>query len=129
MTNPHPPLLDLEVDQGPDGVVVRVEGDLDYETHRELVDTVTPLLAPDADAARQRPADVVRLDFAGLRCVDSSGLSALLLLHRRADAAGVRLVLQARPDALERVLVVTGTLGHLTAHERESDGQGRPGTG
>ncbi|MER8007724.1 STAS domain-containing protein [Streptomyces sp. NPDC094149] len=77
MTNPHPPLFGLDVDQGPDGVVVRVEGDLDYETHRGLVDTVTPLLAP-GDPARHRPAGVVRLDFAGLHCVDSSGLSALL---------------------------------------------------
>ncbi|MFD8307752.1 STAS domain-containing protein [Streptomyces sp. NPDC059690] len=128
MTNPHPPRFGLGVDHAPDGVVVRVEGELDYETHRELVGKVTPLLAP-GDAARHRPAEVVRLDFAGLRCVDSSGLSALLLLRRRADEAGVRLLLQARPLALERVLVMTGTLGHLTAHEQDSDGQGRPGTG
>ncbi|MGW2829351.1 STAS domain-containing protein [Streptomyces sp. NPDC001286] len=128
MTNPHPPLFGLEVDHGPDGVVVRVAGDLDYETHRELVDAVTPLLAP-GDPARHRAAGVVRLDFAGLHCVDSSGLSALLLLRRRADEAGVRLLLEARPVALERVLEMTGTHDHLTAHEQDSDGQGRPGTG
>ncbi|MFJ9722869.1 STAS domain-containing protein [Streptomyces sp. NPDC101209] len=128
MTNPHPPLFGLQVDHDPDGAVVRVEGDLDYETHRELVDAVTPLLTTGG-SARDRSAHLVRLNFAGLRCVDSSGLSALLLLRRRADEAGVRLVLEERPLALERVLVMTGTLGHLTAPEQASGGQGRPGTG
>ncbi len=56
---------------------------------------------------------VLRLDCAGLTGMDSMGLSALLMLHRRTTAARIALHLDARPPAVDRVLEITGCLAYL----------------
>ncbi|KOX26085.1 hypothetical protein ADL06_16725 [Streptomyces sp. NRRL F-6491] len=98
---------------------VRVNGDLDYDTCGELVDAVTENLRDGGEPPRG-----VRLDFGGLTHIDSSGLSALLLVHRRSSALGATLYLDNRPDFLERMLHITNVLDHLTgpAAGREPDG-------
>ncbi|MER7909397.1 STAS domain-containing protein [Streptomyces sp. NPDC096068] len=88
---------------------VRVSGDLDYDSCDELVDAVTENLRGGG-----APPRGVRLDFDGLTHIDSSGLSALLLVHRRASALGAVLYLENRPDFLERLLHITNVLDHLT---------------
>ncbi|MFE5829222.1 STAS domain-containing protein [Streptomyces sp. NPDC056508] len=98
----------LGVVREPGSLHVRVSGDLDYDTCDELVDAVTEKLAEGG------PPRGIRLDFAGLTHIDSSGLSALLLVHRRANAAGATLYLDNRPDFLERMLRITNVLDHLT---------------
>ncbi|MER6631202.1 STAS domain-containing protein [Streptomyces sp. NPDC000987] len=127
MTISQQPSFELTVEHGPDAAVVRVDGELDYDTHAELVDAVTSLLTPPEAA----PA-LLRLDFTGLRHIDSSGLAALLLIRRRTDRKGVRLLLEKRPALLDRVLEMTGTFDHLVAPAQDAQdigGQGRPGTG
>lgn len=99
----------LELVRESDSLFVRVTGDLDYDTCDELVDGITEHLTGDGT-----PPRCVRLDFDGLTHIDSSGLSALLLVHRRASALGAGLHLDNRPDFLERMLHITNVLDHLT---------------
>ncbi|MEU6095204.1 STAS domain-containing protein [Streptomyces sp. NPDC047079] len=113
MTPSHTPSLTLRVEIERNAIVVRVAGDLDYETCDELVSTVDRQLAQwPGDGS---PLTALHLDFAGLGDVDSMGLSALLTIRRRTDAAAIDLSLDERPPALQRLLELTGSLEHLTA--------------
>ncbi|MCX4238543.1 STAS domain-containing protein [Streptomyces ortus] len=108
MTMLPPAPLRLTTVDTEDTVRVELDGDLDYDTADSLLTAVTATLA-----ARPRPSDL-HLHCAGLRAVDSMGLSILLMIRRRVDQAGVRLHLDDRPAALERLLTITGSLDYLT---------------
>ncbi|MET8860202.1 MULTISPECIES: STAS domain-containing protein [unclassified Streptomyces] len=127
MTTSHPPAFTLTVDVQPAALVIHVAGDLDHETCDELMRTVDQYLVAPRDPERQ--IRELRLDFAGLGSIDSMGLSILLMIRRRTDAAAVRLYLDQRPRGLDRLLEITGTLEHLTALRDESGGARSPGTG
>ncbi|MFJ7270423.1 STAS domain-containing protein [Streptomyces sp. NPDC099050] len=90
-------------------VRIEVHGDFDYRDADRLLDAVSAVLA---GRGVLRDLHVDCTDMAG---VDSSGLAVLLLIRRHADAAGVRLHLEGRPPALNRILRVTGTLDYLTS--------------
>jgi anti-anti-sigma regulatory factor len=62
----------------------------------------------------------VHLDCAEIDFCDSSGLSALILVHRRVTAAGARPHLDNRRAPLNRLLELTGTMAHLTGRTRDS---------
>ncbi|MFE4451305.1 STAS domain-containing protein [Streptomyces sp. NPDC056796] len=98
---PCPPLA-LEVEDGPGTVRLRLTGDLDYDTSEQLVERARAGLA-----AGPGPRDLM-LDCSGLRLCDSSGVSALLLIHRATTAGGVALHLENAPAFLGRILDVTG---------------------
>ncbi|MEV7085496.1 STAS domain-containing protein [Streptomyces sp. NPDC093085] len=100
------------------GTVLRLElhGYLDHDTADRFLADATARLT-DAPDAR-----LLRLDCAGLGGLDSMGLSVLLMLHRRTAAAGVRLRLDHRTAALERMLTVTGTLDHLAPGHHSGHG-------
>ncbi|MFF3886470.1 STAS domain-containing protein [Streptomyces sp. NPDC001914] len=127
MTTSHPPAFTLTVDVQPSALVIHVGGDLDHETCDELTRTVDQYLVPPRNPEGQ--ISELRVDFAGLGSIDSMGLSALLMIRRRTDAAGVRLYLDQRPRGMDRLLEITGTLEHLTALREESGGERSPGTG
>lgn len=91
----------------PDVLCVAVTGVLDY-------DTADMLTAAADGRLRDTAPREFRLDCAGLRFCDSYGLSSLLMLRRRTDAAGVVLRLDGRGPALERLLRTTRTLEYLT---------------
>ncbi|MFJ9633230.1 STAS domain-containing protein [Streptomyces sp. NPDC101175] len=86
-----------------------LHGDLDHDNADVLLETVTGELA-----AHPRLRDL-HLGCAGLGCVDSMGLSTLLMIRRRTDEAGVLLHLEERTPALDRLLTITGSLEYLTA--------------
>ncbi|MGW5044708.1 STAS domain-containing protein [Streptomyces griseoluteus] len=91
-----------------------VQGVLDFESADEFLDIVNRTL--DAHVLEHGPAlREMHLNCAGLRLVDSSGLSALLSLRRRTHPAGVTLHLRHRPVQLTRMLALTGTAEYLTA--------------
>ncbi|MFF4897921.1 STAS domain-containing protein [Streptomyces sp. NPDC001068] len=92
-----------------DRVRIEIHGDLDYENADVLQDEVTRQLAGRTGIRH------LDLYCAGLGTIDSTGLSVLLMIHRRTTAAGVRLHLEDRPANLERLLDITGTLDLLTA--------------
>ncbi|WEH38458.1 STAS domain-containing protein [Streptomyces sp. AM 2-1-1] len=96
---------------------VRVEmcGDLDHRCADAFLDTVVEQLAA-APGTRE-----VRLDCTSLGTVDSSGLAALIMIRRHAEAAGVRLGLDGRRAALDRLLSVTGTLEYLTTTPMDAE--------
>ncbi|CAM5437169.1 sulfate transporter [Streptomyces spiroverticillatus] len=90
-----------------------LHGDLDYDQAELLLDVVREELA-------ERPElRTLRLDCAELAAVDSMGLSVLLMVHRVTTAADVRLHLDGRTPALERLLQITGTLDHFTGRGAE----------
>ncbi|MCF3147111.1 STAS domain-containing protein [Streptomyces platensis] len=88
---------------------LHLAGELDHTTADELLDLALRQIAA------QPGLRSLHLNCAQVRACDQMGLAALLALHRRTDAAGIRLHLDDRPPALDRLLTVTGTLGPLTA--------------
>ncbi|MFE2375596.1 STAS domain-containing protein [Streptomyces sp. NPDC059398] len=117
MTTPARPYFTLTVEAGPGTALVRIAGDLDYDTSDELTERAHALLA-----AEPTPREL-HLDCAQLRMCDSMGLSTLLMLHRGTSARGITLHLDAVPPFLERMLDITGTrqLFVLEAAPRESE--------
>jgi anti-anti-sigma factor len=106
----HPGEFALAISRENAVLTVRVSGELDYDTSDDLTEEVAAHLT-----AAQPPIHDVRMDFTGLTWIDSSGLSALLSVHRRARALGATLHLDNRPGVLERMLRLTDVLGYLTA--------------
>ncbi|MEV0002843.1 STAS domain-containing protein [Micromonospora sp. NPDC050980] len=77
------PLLTIEVDRRDAGSArLRLVGELDFDTAPELVATATEL--------RRDGHQELWLDFAGVTLCDSSGLSALVVIHR-SGTGGVHL--------------------------------------
>jgi len=105
----HPHHLQFTTVDTQDSVRIEAHGDLDYVSAAVLLNEVTTQLA-----ARPAMTDL-RLQCANLGTVDSMGLSALLMIVRLTNTAGVQLHLDDRPAKLDRLLQLTGTLDHLTA--------------
>jgi anti-anti-sigma factor len=104
----------LTITTTPRSASVRVGGDLDYETIDELVDATSQLVA------QQVGLTDLHLDFSGLTFLDSAALSGLLLLHRRTSQAGMGLHLDNRPAFVDRVLHVTGVVGHFVSSHSDA---------
>jgi ABC-type transporter Mla MlaB component len=113
----------------PPAARLRLRGELDYDSAEELIGAVDRLLGAGEPGGAMgesvggigRVAEL-RLDCAELTGCDSSGLAALLQVHRATTAYGARLRLEHRPAALERLLTVTGTHDHLTGGAADSGG-------
>jgi anti-anti-sigma factor len=104
VTLPHLPFA-VTVEAGPRAAHLRICGDLDDDSAEVLVDRAARCVSTRPDLRD------LHLDCAQLRFCDSSGLSALLMVHRTADAAGVDLHLDHVPPLLERLLTLTGVRG------------------
>ncbi|MFD6205362.1 STAS domain-containing protein [Streptomyces rubiginosohelvolus] len=101
-------------------VRVRAEGYLDYDTCDDFLVTATRYLD-------QIPApDILHLDCSGIDGLDSMGLAALLMLHRRCTAARVTLSLERLHPTVDRILRLTGTLEHLVPGSTLSGATTRP---
>jgi anti-anti-sigma factor len=109
----------LTLTTSPGSASLRVTGDLDYETIDELVNTTSQLLG------RQVGLTDLHLDFSGLTFLDSAALSGLLLLRRRTSEAGVVLHLDNRPSFVDRVLHVTGVVGHFVSSDSDTESASR----
>ncbi len=95
MSNPS---TDLTIRPDDTGAIV-VAGEIDIRT----CDQLDQVIGPVADQG-----GVVVLDLAGLEFCDSTGVAKFVRLHRRAAAAGGRIVLQAPTARFRRVLAMTG---------------------
>ncbi|KLO37284.1 anti-sigma factor antagonist [Mycobacterium nebraskense] len=112
--------LSLSVATTGPSACVQVSGDLVYETVDAMVDAVGQLLS-------QQPALAhLHLDLSELVFCDSSGLSGLLLVHRRSCQADVHLHLDHRPRFLDRILDLTGTFEHLVTASSSEAGTASP---
>lgn len=87
-----------------------LEGGLDHETADEVLSAVDAALSDRTDV----PAELL-LDCSAVSACDALGLSCLLMVRRRADAAGVPLRLQGIPQHMRRLFARTGTWGHLVS--------------
>ncbi|MET9465709.1 STAS domain-containing protein [Streptomyces sp. NPDC006544] len=111
MTSLQPSPLRLTHLDTRDTVRIDLHGDLDHYWADALLVAVTRTLAENTGLHH------LFLHCQGLAAVDSSGLSALLMVRRLTGAAGVHLHIEERPLRLERLLELTGTLDYLTAPE------------
>ncbi|MEU6772275.1 STAS domain-containing protein [Streptomyces sp. NPDC046759] len=118
MTEHRPVEFDVEITGEPSRWTVHIAGELDYDTSDDLVDTVVRHLRRHPEPGR------IRLDFRSLTWIDSSGLSALLMIHRRTSALGADLCLDNRPDFLDQRLRLTDILGYLTRPAAAADARG-----
>ena len=101
----------LEVDERRgDSVTARVRGDLDIVTS----DDFKRQLAGVFDAG---PVKLV-LDMGQVRFVDSSGLGALVAIHRTAEAADGQFTVRAVPPQVQRLFEIT-RLGDLLSVEQD----------
>ncbi|MBY8878225.1 STAS domain-containing protein [Actinacidiphila acidipaludis] len=105
MTSPPPSSFTVTVEAGAGTAHLRLAGDLDWESGDELLDVAVRCL--DAHPGLRD----LRLDCAGLAFCDSTGLSALLMVHRRTAVGRVGLHLDNPPPFLERMLATTGVRG------------------
>ncbi|WP_435972088.1 STAS domain-containing protein [Streptomyces sp. Qhu_M48] len=118
-TTPHPDHLRLITVATENDVRIELVGDLDFDNADLLLSEVTDLLD-----SRPRPRDLY-LGFGGVGLVDSMGLSVLLMIGRHTAEARVRLHLDDRPGALDRLLARTGTSAYFAtspAAERGTSG-------
>jgi len=95
--------LDVRIDRSAQHTVVRLAGDLDLVSCERMRETV-------ADNLLGGP---VILDLSELGFCDSSGLRALLDLHRRAVEHKAELRLAGVRIEVRRVLEITGTLEYF----------------
>ncbi|MEV4819810.1 STAS domain-containing protein [Micromonospora tulbaghiae] len=108
-------MLTIEVDRlGAGSARMRLAGELDFDTAPELVDAVAHL--------RRDGHQELELDFAGVHLCDSSGLSALVVIHR-AGTGAIRL-LNLNPQ-IKHLLDRTGLAELLAAPPRDLTGDAR----
>lgn len=90
----------VEVTQDGETVVLRLEGELDTATARELRAALATAMATDATA--------VALDLAGLSFVDSTGIAVFLAACHQAETQGRSFTLRNPGRMVLKVLHLTG---------------------
>jgi len=105
--------ITVEVDDDPgdttgEATLVTVGGDLEFGTAAPLRTTLSDLA--------QRGHDRVVVDLAGLRFIDSTGLSLLVQAKQRFEAEGRRLELRRPTERVTRVFETSG-LAELLSSE------------
>jgi anti-sigma B factor antagonist len=100
--------------------VARVVGELDFATSPRLVEVVGPLAGSGAETV---------VDLSGVTFCDSSGLNALVRLHKAAAAAGGALVLAAVPARIAEIMAVVSLDQLFTVRDDApaADGRGHVG--
>lgn len=93
----------VEHEAGDDGVVVRVEGDVDSSNVDELTDHLTVALK----LAASHPARVVVVDLQPVSFFGSAALNAVLECHEEGKEGGTSVRLVADQDQVLRPIQVT----------------------
>ena len=88
-------------------LTVAVSGDVDLATGPAVSDAIGDALAAEG-------AELVRVDLAGVRFLDSSGIALLLRGRREADERGLGFQVVGARGVTLQVLEVTGVLAHLS---------------
>ena len=97
---PDPGALTLKVEGGPDALLVRIRGDLDFASSGRLERLV--------DRLGDLRGRTLTLDFGEAGHVDSTGLTAIVATKLRGEREGFRVELARVPPHLERILKITG---------------------
>jgi anti-sigma B factor antagonist len=101
------------LDNPDESVVVTVRGNLDLDSGTVLTTTLDQVLA--------RPVPRVVVDLSGVEFCDSTGLSAFVVGHNRAAAAGGWLRLAAPSDWMARLLDTVGLSRRLGIYPGVAD--------
>ena len=96
-----------------DSVVVSIRGQLDLDSGATLTETL--------DRVLDRPQPRVVIDLSGVEFCDSTGLSALVVGHNRAEAAGGWLRLAAPGEFLGTLLHTVGLTPRLAVYPTVGD--------
>ncbi|MBB4690530.1 STAS domain-containing protein [Paractinoplanes abujensis] len=96
-----------------DSVVVTVRGNLDIDSGTTLITTLNQVL--------DRPSPRIVVDLSGVEFCDSTGLSALIVGHKRASAGGGWLRLAAPGEFLGRLLDTVGLTPRLAIYPTVGD--------
>ncbi|MEV5822585.1 STAS domain-containing protein [Micromonospora haikouensis] len=114
------PLLTIEVSRpAPGRARLRLAGELDYDTAPELVEA--------ADRLRRDGCTELEIDLGGITLCDSSGLSALVVIHRNGTGP-IRLT--GTGGTLQQLLDRTGLAEVLaTGHGSSAAADAASGTG
>jgi anti-sigma B factor antagonist len=92
--------LSIVVDATGPAPVLQLIGELDIGSAPALRQRLVEVLTSDGD---------VVVDLSGLTFMDSSGISVLIVAHKRARDQGHRLTLRHPGGAVAKVLAVSGT--------------------
>jgi anti-anti-sigma factor len=95
--------LAIHCQQGDDGIVVRVKGEIDSGTVGELVTELTTAL----EVASTHPARLLVVDLQAVTFFGSAGLNAVLNCRDQAAAAGTSVRLVANHAEVVRPIEVT----------------------
>jgi anti-anti-sigma factor len=98
--------LDVEILTEPERVMLLLHGELDMATEAQLRDVAMQQLAAH-DLAK------LQLDLADVTFLDSTGVSALVDLHKEATDRGVDLEIVAASHRAARVLTIVGLAEHF----------------
>jgi anti-sigma B factor antagonist len=92
--------LSMAVDATGSVPIVQLVGELDISSVPALRQQLTELLASDGD---------VVVDLSGLTFMDSSGISVLIVAHKRARSQGRKMTLRRPGGTVAKVLAISGT--------------------
>ena len=106
------PALDVAVTREAGTVTLRVAGEVDLAT--------SPLLEQHAERVLPHVAHSLILDFAGVDFLDSTGLSALVVLRRAADRVGIRFAVVNLTGHVDHTVRICGMLELLGAGNNNS---------
>ena len=105
-------VLETEIRKGePQHAVVTLAGELDTSNVGQLYEELAELSREDV---RHITIDVAELEF-----VDSTGLSAIIAAHKRAEASGGELLVLAPSHDLRRLFEITGIDNYLNIRPSE----------
>ena len=91
----------------------RLDVSLDVDGALVLVGEIDSYTAPQLGERLSDEPPVEVLDLAGVSFIDSSGLRVLVESHQARLDRGSRLVLRSPSAAVQRLLEISGLLGHL----------------
>jgi anti-sigma B factor antagonist len=92
-------ILEVETEERDALVRIALRGELDLSTVGKVEDHL--------EAAESRRPDLIVLDLAALRFLDSTGLRLVVTADQRAREEGRRLVIVRGPESVDRVFSIT----------------------
>ena len=91
----------------------RLDVSFDFDGALVLVGEIDTYTAPQLSERLAGEPPVEVLDLAGVSFIDSSGLRVLVEGHQTRLERGSRLVLRSPSAAVQRLLEISGLVGHL----------------
>jgi anti-sigma B factor antagonist len=105
--------MKMTVSRRDSAIIVDLDGQLDGNSSPDIQEQIMALLEPDAR---------IVLDMSDVTYMSSAGLRVLLILARRLEATGSRVVLVGLMEEVQDTMSITGFLGFFTVWETVEEG-------